>query len=179
MRERTLILLSVFGIAAGLIASASMYWRWRFPYGQSHCCILGVMSALEAYAREHEGHYPAGEPSPEASLSLLYRSGDLDPYTLRGMTIPARTTRSILLGGGLLSPASCGWHYVEGLSQADDKRLALLWCKEPLGHNGDRTRDGGRQVGFVGGYVQWISGFRWQDFLKEQESLLAERSYLK
>jgi len=60
------------------------------------------------------------------------------------MTIPEEATRSILQGGGLLSPEGCGWHYVDGLTEADDRGLALLWCKEPLGHNGNRTRPGGQ-----------------------------------
>jgi hypothetical protein len=30
------------------------------------------MFALDEYARDHNGAYPAGEESPEASLSLLY-----------------------------------------------------------------------------------------------------------
>jgi len=176
MRKRAVLLLSVFGIVVVLATSAWAYYRWKFPYGHSHCCILGVMFALESYAKEHGGRYPSDEPSPEASLSLLYRSGALDPYTLRGMTIPEETTRSILQGGGLLSPESCGWHYVDGLTQADDRGLALLWCKEPLGHDGNRTRDGGRQVVFVGGDVQWISGARWTAFLEDQKRLLLERS---
>jgi hypothetical protein len=176
MRKRTVIILSALGIVVVLATSGLVYYRWTFPYGHSHCCILAVMFALESYAKEHGGHYPSGEPSAEASLSLLHRSGDLDPYTLRGMTIPEETTRSILQGGGLLSPESCGWHYVDGLTQADDRGLALLWCKEPLGHNGNRTRDGARQVVFVGGDVQWVSGARWPAFLEDQKRLLAERS---
>jgi hypothetical protein len=92
------------------------------------------------------------------------------------MTIPEDTTRSTLEAGGLLSPDSCGWHYVEGLTEADDRRLAMLWCKEPLGHNGNRTKDGGREVIFVGGNIQWISGAGWPAFLDEQQRLFAERS---
>jgi len=176
MRKRSVISLSLIGVVAVLVGTGWLYWRGKFPYGHSHCCILNVRSVLEAYAREHDGRYPAGESSAEASLSLLHRSGDLDPYHLRGMTVSEETTLSILQGGGLLSPQSCGWNYVEGLTVADDIGLALLWCKEPLGHNGDRTRDGGRQVVFVGGDVRWVSGARWAAFLEDQKRLLAERS---
>ncbi|MCC6354973.1 MAG: hypothetical protein IT577_13875 [Verrucomicrobiae bacterium] len=175
MRTRTVIILSVLGIAGALATAAWAHYRWTFPYGRSHSCILAVMLALESYAKEHDGHYPGGETSAEASLSLLHRSGDLDPGTLRGMTIPEGVTRSVLEGGGLLSPESCGWHYVDGLTRADDRELALLWCKEPLGHNGDRSRDGGRQVGFLGGEVRWISGARWTAFLEDQTRRLAQR----
>lgn len=175
MRTRAAIILSVLGIAGAMATAAWAHYRWTFPYGRSHCCILAVMLALESYAKEHDGHYPGGEKSAEASLSLLHRSGDLDPGTLRGMTIPEGVARSVLEGGGLLSPESCGWHYVDGLTRADDRELALLWCKEPLGHNGDRSRDGRRQVVFVGGDVRWISEARWAAFLDDQERRLALR----
>ena len=164
-------------IVGALVAtSGAIYWRWKYPYGYSHCCIIGLMQALESYARSHDGRYPAGQSSPEAALSLLYKTGDLDPYTLRGMTITEHTTRSILESGKLLSPSTCGWHYQEGLTEADDPKLALAWCKEPLGHNGERTSSGARQVVFVGGELQWIDGKHWPGFLEEQTTLLTKRT---
>ena len=163
--------------ALGLLAAAGVaYYRVKFPYGESHCCILGMASALEQYAEEHGGRYPAGEVSPEASLSLLYKSSYINAYILRGMTVPEQTVRRILEGGGLLGPQSCGWHYVPGLTRTEDPALAMLWCKHPLGHNGQRTRDGGREAVFVGGRSQRISGDKWPAFLKEQEERLNRRS---
>jgi hypothetical protein len=175
MRKRSIIIASTLGIVAMLAVGCWSYLRWRFPYGSSHCCILNVAFGLEAYAEEHGGQYPTGESSPEASLSLLHRSGHVDPYTLRGMTVPEKTTRSVLEAGGLLSPASCGWHYEDRLTLADDRRIALLWCKEALGHNGERAADGGRQVVFIGGDVQWVSGAKWEAFLGDQKHLIEER----
>jgi hypothetical protein len=140
-RLSLLVVLVAIGI---LVASAMVYYRVTFPYGHSHCCIIGMSFALEQYAEENGGTYPAGEASPEASLTLLYRSNYIDPDTLRGMTVPEQTVRRILQGGGLLGPESCGWQYVPGLTRADDLGLALLWCKSPLGHNGQRTKNGGR-----------------------------------
>jgi hypothetical protein len=60
-------------IALGVAGVA--YYRSIHPYGQSHCCILAINMALEDYANEHSGCYPAGESTPEASLNLLYKSG--------------------------------------------------------------------------------------------------------
>jgi hypothetical protein len=95
---------------------------------------------------------------------------------MRGMTIPTRTVSSVLESGGLLGPDTCGWNYVPGLTQADDQGLALLWCKSALGHNGERAKDGGRQVAFVGGGVEWIPGDKWEEFLTKQKELHQERS---
>ena len=66
----------------------------RYPYGHSHCCIIGVASVLEQYAEAHRGRYPAGESSPEASLSLLYRSHLIDANLIRGMTVPEVSVRT-------------------------------------------------------------------------------------
>jgi hypothetical protein len=176
MRRRLSIVAIVLGVIAVLVFAGGAYYKLKFPYGQSHCCIILVEGALEQYAMENAGRYPTGESSPEASLSLLCRSNYLNAYTIRGMIVPEDTVLKILDSGGLLGPDTCGWHYADGLTRADDTRIALLYCKQPLGHNGQRTKDGGRQVVFVGGNIQWISGGKWPSFLQEQEELLSKRS---
>lgn len=164
-------------VAVGVLAAVGVvHHHATYPYGSSHCCIIQMSGALEMYAEENGGRYPAGQSSPEACLSLLCRSNYANAYLLRGMTVPEATVRRILESGGQLGPDSCGWHYVPGLTKADDRKLALVWCKEPLGHNGERTKDGGRQVVFVGGDIEWISGAKWPAFLEEQKALLAHRS---
>ncbi|HQU45776.1 MAG TPA: hypothetical protein PK867_23380 [Pirellulales bacterium] len=166
-----IVLPSVVGLAVAFVRQSLP----TYPYGRSHCCIIGMAMALQDYAESHDGRYPAGEPSPGASLTLLYRSHLVDANTLRGMTVPESTVAAILGNGGSLGANTCGWHYVEGLTRSDDARLALLYCGQPLGHNGQLT-DGGRQVVFVGGQIEWVSGDQWTAFLAEQARLLARRS---
>lgn len=168
-RRGIILVLVMIVIVAGILVG---YQRAMYPYGQSHCCILGMMFALEGYARK----YPAGRESPEADLSLLFKSQNVDANTLRGMTVSEKVVQQILDRGDLLGPESCGWQYVSGLTRADDPRLALLWCKEALNHNGRRSKDGGREVVFIGADKKWISGDRWPAFLKEQEDLMRHRS---
>jgi len=177
MRKHRAIIVTILIFLAVLAAAALTYYKRKFPYGYSHCCIISMQLALWSYAEDHGGRFPAGESSPEASLSLLYRTEYIrDPDILRGMTVPEETARRILERGGLLGPDNCGWHYVEGLTQADDERIALLWPKVALGHNGQRTKDNGRQVIVVGGGGEWIPGDKWAPFLKEQKQLLAARN---
>jgi hypothetical protein len=175
MRKRTIAAAGLL-IAVALAGGGWAYHQWRFPYGPSHCCISGLALSLAQYAKENGSRYPSGEASPEASLSLLYRSNYADATVLRGMTVPEEQVRRILESGELLGPESCGWHYTEGLTCADDSRIAIVYCKEPLGHNGERTADGGRQVVFVDGLIEWISGEKWPAFLDEQKQLMAQRS---
>ena len=176
MKTRGIFLALMLALAATLVLGGLGWYRWHFPYGGSHCCIVGLSMSLQQYAEDHGGKYPAGEATPEACLSLLYRSNYATAYELRGMTVPEKTVRRILEGGGLLGPDTCGWQYVPGLTRGDDEKIAMLWCKTALGHNGDRTRDGGRQVTFLDGHIEWVSGGRWPGFLQEQKELLAQRS---
>jgi hypothetical protein len=62
------------------------------------------------------------------------------------------------------------------LTLADNPHIGVLWCKEPLGHNGERRKDGGRQVVFVGQQgIQFVTGADWPAFLRMQEELLKHR----
>ena len=165
-----LILLSGFGL---LFGGAHVYMRWKYPYGWSHCCDKGLMLSLYQYAEDHGGAYPAGEATPEASLSLLYPKY-ADANLLRGKIVPEDVVQAVLDRGERLGPDTCGWHYVEGLRRDDDPRLAIVWDKVGLGHNGERNSDGGRTVQFVH-FHEYIPGAKWAEFVREQERLLAER----
>jgi hypothetical protein len=168
--------LGVLAVVVALPLGGYLLYCYRYPYGQSHCCILAFSLAFEQYAEGHHGHYPSGESSPEASLSLLYRGDyNVSPNVLRGKSVPLEVVQQTLSEGGLLGPETCGWHYVEGLTQNDDSRIAILWDKVGLGHFGERHIDGSREVLFLGGERRIISRAEWPAFLQEQERLLARR----
>lgn len=73
MRRRTKIAAFTIVILATPFILGYAWWRHHFPYGYSHCCDIGLSAALHDYAATHGGAFPAGEATPEASLSLLYR----------------------------------------------------------------------------------------------------------
>jgi len=164
--RRVIIALIVLDV---LLLAFIGWFHYQFPYGYSHCCDIVLSMALEDYAEKHDGWYPRGESSPEASLSLLYRQDSYLAHNLRGKTISYEVVRTRLEQGELLTPETCGWYYVEGLRQSDDAELALFWDKVPLGHNGQRSSDGGHKVWFVKGHGEYISGTAWPQFLEQQE----------
>jgi hypothetical protein len=170
--------LLILAALAGVVGSGWLYYRWKYPYGVSHSCDLQLMFALNQYAEEHGGAYPAGEATPEASLSLLFPKY-ANEYVLQGKTVPLKMVKAILERGDHLGPDTCGWHYVEGLRLDDDRRLAVCWDKVGLGHNGERLSDGGRTVLFVNLRRDYVGGAKWQDFLEEQEKLLADLNMRK
>ena len=175
MTRRLKWAIAVLVILLGVLVAWYIRHSYRFPYGRSHSCDKIMSFALLQCADRHAGWFPKGEASPEASLSLLHRDEPdfMSAETLRGKTVPADVVQDRLLRGELLSPETCGWHYVEGLHQDDDPRLALFWDKIGLGHNGERLPDGGHFVCFVNGWIKYIPGSGWEAFLEEQRQLVA------
>lgn len=167
-------------VVALLVVSLAGWWQWhyswKYPYGWSHCCDKQLMFALHNFAEDHGGAFPAGEATPEASLSLLYPKY-ADANLLRGKTAPDAVVQSTLDRGDRLGPGSSGWHYVEGLTVKDDPRLALFWDKVGLGHNGERAD--GHVVYFTNFDNKFIAEADWAKFLEEQQRLLNEREAAK
>jgi hypothetical protein len=165
-------------IVAGLCAAYASFRYWyiktHYPYGWSHCCDIGLSAALERYAYANGGMFPANESCPEASLSLLYPTY-IDEDTLRGKTVSLEVVEKQLKQGKKLGLNSCGWHHVEGLTNKDDPRLALVWDKVGLGHNGEVLSEGGHFVIFVGGQILYIKEKHWADFEEIQKMLLLEK----
>jgi hypothetical protein len=158
---------------AGLIAAWAVYINSQYPYGRSHCCDLELYFALDNYAAEHGKAYPAGEVTPEASLSLLYPKY-IDANTLRGKTVPAEVVQAALDEDTRLGPETCGWHYVEGLRSDDDPRLAIFWDKVGLDHNGRRLERGSHIVMRLHCNREQIPAVEWDGFLAEQKQLREE-----
>lgn len=170
---------SVIALAtiAALIGAGYGWHRYAYPYGWSHCCLKGLGLSLQIYAEQHDGHFPAGGGCPEASLSLLYREHiDADATILCGKTKSAQAAREILERGELLGPDTCDWHYVEGLTLSDDPRLALVWDKVGLDHNGGRLPGGGHSVWRIRCGEEVIPESEWPKFVEEQERLMAART---
>lgn len=160
-------------VLAVLVAVGFVYYHHLYPYGRSHCCDKQLSMALLDYADQNNGWFPRGEKCPEASLSLLYRADPelVTPNLLRGKTVPEEAVQKRLSAGELLTPETCGWHYVEGLRKDDDPALALFWDKIGLGHNGERLSRGGHYVWFVNENMEYIPADHWEAFLAEQEKL--------
>jgi hypothetical protein len=170
--------LCILLLVPGILAAAGYGWYcFHFPYGYTHCCLKVLGLSLDSYAESHDGRFPTGESCPEASLSLISR-GDLGvgPETLCEKTIPAERARRVLDRGDFLGPDTCDWHYVEGLTLADDPQIAILWDKVGLGHFGERLSGGGHSIWRLGGREEVVSEAEWPEFLKEQAQLMTART---
>ncbi len=173
---RKLLTALTAALTGAALAGALAYQHWKYPFGKSPNASRALFAALEAYARAHDGNFPAGGATPEASLTLLYEEGFLqDPLVLRGKCVPVNVAQDVLQRGADLDPATCGWHYEEGLRPDDDPRLALAWDKFGLGADGGRVFRGGCEVLYVDGATHVIRDYLWVEFTREQSTLRAER----
>ena len=173
--KSVLIALAVLALAGGAIR---WHYAHRFPYGCRHLCIKGIGLSLKLYAGDHGGRFPSGLETPEASLGLLYPKYMPHADSLGGKTVRSGVAESLLASGGHLTPVACAWHYVEGLTDDDRPDIALLWDKEPgYGHNCEVMPDRkGREVLFVDGHAEWITGDQWHELMRRQAELMAERA---
>ena len=161
-----------FTVVAALIASAYGYYRYKFPYGWTHCCDKQLYLVLRNYAELHNGRFPTGQSTPEACLSLLHPEPiQASARLLCGKNVDPEIAERVFSEGQLLGPQTCGWHYVPGLSLTDDPKLALFWDKPGLGHNGQRLDGGGHIVWFINDDYRHIPASKWESFLAEQNSL--------
>jgi hypothetical protein len=156
-----------------MISSVYGLYRYNFPCGSDHRCDKCLWFALREYAEKHNGKFPYGEATPEASLSRIDSLRDPGDYAdlLRRRDVSEDVVRQILKSGSLLDPQTCGWNYVEGLSLKSDPNLALFWDKEGLSEIGMRLSEGGHFVSFVSHAYEYIPASRWDAFLEEQKQL--------
>jgi hypothetical protein len=159
-------------LSAGALAVACLVWlvNRNYPYGRDHCCDKALGLALLNYATANGGKFPTGGATPEASLSLLYPKY-LEADVLRGKTYPELPTKNLLESGKPLTPETCGWRYVDGLTMQTGLNgyIAIAWDKIGLGHNSEYLPHGGYSVVFMDAHGQAIRESDWPRFIAEQE----------
>lgn len=170
-REHWYLLALLAVMICGAAALAVRQYSRQYPYGREHCCDKALGLALLNYAHDNGGRFPAGGATPEASLSLLYPKY-LDASILRGKGCPEEPVRKLLEAGQPLTPATCGWQYVDGLtlSQTNSSRLVIFWDKIGLDHNSGILPHGGHSVTFMDAHGMIINQPEWQRFIAEQQA---------
>src|SRR5688500_786256 len=99
-RRRAAISLRTLLVVVGIICVAlasyrAWYWN-RYPYGRTHACDKLLYMMLVEHADANGGNFPAGQATPEASLSLLYRMDPGIAYLLAGKSAPVENAEEIL-----------------------------------------------------------------------------------
>ena len=155
-----------------MATAAVVFLIWNYyriyPHGRDPCCDKQLLLALLNYADQNGGRLPTGGATPEASLGLLYPAL-LDANVLRGKTYPEAPAQLLLEAGQPLTPATCGWEYVDGLTiqPTGQNRVALFWDKFGSGHNSEALPFSGHTVMFMDGHTEIIATDDWAQFLAD------------
>ena len=158
-----------------VLLCTAIWFKTTYPFGVSHCCWKTLQSALRAYADAHDGWFPHGGTSPEASFSMLCSNEPALLSSVHGKTISEETAQKEWAANGRLDSETCGWHYVEGLNTNDAGDIAVLWDKSwGLGHNGQRIRGFGREVVFVNGSGRSLLLKDWPQFARDQKEKISK-----
>jgi len=168
----------VIVVCVAIVSAAAKFWfRDRFPYGVTHACSKSLGLGLRLHANDHQGWLPSGGQTSEESLS--YACTNKDEYGLKGLmggkNIKQSVVEEAFARHGVLSPTSCGWHYVEGLREDDPPTVAVAWDKAVgLTHNGQYGRNIQCEAVMLDGSSQLISKGAWSNFYTTQKSLIAQ-----
>jgi len=170
MKASRLILLITGVIILTLGGVGWSYYRSLFPYGKTHRCSLYLATTLWGYADTNNGKFPCSDQPEAIGLSLLVDEEMCTLDVIVGKAGDLGAAESFYKKQGFFKADHTSWHYVEGLSLADEGR-ALAWDKIPLGHNGQVLARNSREVIMTNGSVISVNQDRWEDFLAKQKEL--------
>ena len=165
--------LAPIAVLAVIAALGFGYYRYRYPYGASHCCDKVLAFALRHYADEHEGWFPRGEATPEASLFVSGTYYDEE----RGNGTPLQFNRTgygaVAVGGRLGTVADGEWRLT---LFADDQKFRSTFSTQAADRNSETlaldqrvpttsagsslqwSRRFGEHLVGAGGDARWVSG---------------------
>lgn len=165
----------VWALLLGVLVGALYgYYRYKFPYGNTHRCSKVLAGMLEEYAEDHEGRYPQADDERQLGLEKVLDASGGQLAEVVGKAGDLEEAEKFYEKSGFLLKEHSSWHYVSGLTTADEGR-ALAWDKIPLTHDGMKISYNPREVIMVGGWVEQINETRWEDFLKKQEQFATEK----
>jgi hypothetical protein len=154
-------------------------------YGHRYC-MKQVGLALSVYANDNKGVFPAHPGGYGDALLLLYSATNYN-YNYIGV-IPLLTGpcydwkvfEDAARTNGHVPESECGRVYVQGLTEAANPSIALIWDKQPT-YGGDHEHGWAkltapllREVSLLDGSMQRILERDWPEFSKKQIELLVE-----
>ena len=187
MKRRRKLVIAVLVLTPVCVLFAVGYVRWHpLVFNESlwehaHCMPQATLSLL-TYASDNGGRFPSNTNGYGDALLLAtnYIAGAWGSFT--GPGYDAKVFAEAARTGRHIPEKACGRVYVQGLSQTNDPRIAMLFDKvaAPPDHcQFPRRLWAGffREVGFVDGSWRPVSVGQWPSFAKEQIDLLVQAGF--
>lgn len=146
-------------------------------------CMPQAASALLIYAKEHQGRFPCHTNGYGDALLMAAEEGPW--YYLTGPGYDdTRVFAEAAAHGGDVDERQCGRVYIQGLSETNDVRIAILFDKvaAPPDHCHFRQRlwvGYVREVCFVNGSWRTVPVEQWKEFARQQVHLLLEAGFTR
>jgi hypothetical protein len=168
------------GVIALLVLASFIYVRshplvFNESFMEHAHCIVGAGTSLRMYANEHSGRFPYHTNGYGDALVMMNSGWD---SALTGPGYNAAVFARVRLTGENAPEAEFGRVYVQGLSETNDPRIALLFDKLPT-PGGDHCHFFRRifaplvrEVSTIGADRRVIRESEWPAFAKRQIELL-------
>ena len=142
-------------------------------------CIAAAGLTLVTYAKVHEGRFPFHTNGfGDALVSLLRSTGESSTSIITGANDDGGVFRDALANGTHVPQELCSRIYVQGLSETNGARIAILFDKEPS-PGGDHCHGlrrifapSTREAAFTDGSHETVLETAWPQFAASQIDLL-------
>lgn len=167
-------------LIGGSVLAALAYWSLAVIHQH---CLTQALWALQAYADNHDGKLPFSSKGFGDALLLLPQEGLISSNSV--LVAPGGNTKvfdDALSELRDVDENQCTRIYVQGLTNQDSGRIAVLFDRHPS-RGGDHHRSPWgtfvREVGFVDGTMSVISEADWPNFARQQMKLLADHTTIE
>lgn len=147
-------------------------------------CMPQVTLSLRQYAIDHAGRFPYHTNGYGDALLMMKAEINGSWSLLTGPGYDASVFEEADAHGNDVDESRCGRVYVQGLSEADNPEIAVVFDK--VASPGDHChlprrlwREFGRDVGFVDGSWKSVPEHRWPEFVHQQVDLLVKAGFSK
>ena len=162
-------------LIGGSFLAALAYWSLAVVHQH---CLTQALTALHTYADNHDGKLPVSPKGFGDALLLLCQESLISSNSV--LVAPGGDTKvfdDALSGSHEVDEQQCSRVYVQGLTNKDSGRIAVLFDRNPSRGGDHNRRPWGalvREVGFLDSTMSVISEADWPNFARHQIELLAD-----
>jgi len=173
-------------VIGGVVGLAGLFVAFMFamaflnPFHRHEHCIRQTGLGFRLYANDHHGEYPFHPNGFGDALLLLVRSNHTYVAMITAPGDDGHYFEECLKTGADVPEARCSRVYVQGLREASNPQLAMVFDRRPTRGGDHWRRPWGplmRDVCLADGSVLFLNESGWPAFAKQQIELLVQEGF--
>jgi hypothetical protein len=163
------------GIGLPVLALMPVAAMWFNLFHAHEHCIKGTGLELRTYALDHGGKFPFHANGFGDAIVVLLRDGHPFPHEFTAPGDDGRLLKECLRTGSHMPEERCTRAYVQGLSDTNNPRIALVFDRYPTRGGDHFRRPWGpllREVAMLDGSMEVVHEEKWPEFRRKQIDLL-------